>query len=211
MTDIVIHDSEAVGGKRKRRSNQIVEKEVGDSSKSNVVYVGRIPHGFYEKEMKDFFKQFGTITKIRISRNKQTGKSKHYGFIQFEVQEVAAIVAESMNNYLLMESMLQVKLMPLDKLHPKMWVGANRQFKVLNFQEMQRNVHNKVRTPAEQKKQVKGLVKKDKRRRAKLKAAGIDFNFPDIRDSVSTKPKKVKLKRDSSQVRSKKKIKLAKD
>ncbi|CAM6095199.1 unnamed protein product [Calypogeia fissa] len=130
--------------------------------------------------MKEFFEQFGTISKLRISRNKQTGKSKHYGFIQFEVPEVAAIVAESMNNYLLMESMLQVKLVPLEKLHHKMWVGANRKFKVLKFQEMQRKLHNKVRTPAEQTKQLKGLVKKDKQRRAKLKAAGIDFYFPDI-------------------------------
>lgn len=37
-----------------------------------------------------------------------------------------------------------------------------------------------VRTPAEQKKQLKGLVQKDKLRRAKLKASGIDFYFPDI-------------------------------
>ncbi|CAM6094629.1 unnamed protein product [Calypogeia fissa] len=97
--------------------------------------VGRVPHGFYEKQMKEFFEQFGTISKLRISCNKQTGKSKHYGFIQFEVPEVAAIGAESMNNYLLMESMLQVKLVPLNKLHHKMWVGANRKFKVFKFQD----------------------------------------------------------------------------
>ncbi|CAM6125054.1 unnamed protein product [Calypogeia fissa] len=83
--------------------------------------------------MKEIFEQFATISKLRISCNKQTGKSKHYGFIQFEVPEVAAIVAESMNNYLLMESMLQVKLVRLDKLHHKMWVGANRKFKVFKF------------------------------------------------------------------------------
>ncbi|CAM6126712.1 unnamed protein product [Calypogeia fissa] len=209
MADIVIHDdSEAVGQKRKKGSKQIVEKEVEDPSKSNVIYVGRIPHGFYEKQMKEFFEQFGTISKLRISRNKQTGKSKHYGFIQFEVPEVAAIVAESMNNYLLMESMLQVKLMPLDKLHPKMWVGANRKFKVFKFQEMQRKLHNKVRTPAEQTKQLKGLVKKDKQRRAKLKAAGIDFNFPDIRDSITVRLKKRKVAMDGSRS---KKIKIDED
>tara|TARA_R110002050_G_scaffold35197_6_gene88716 strand:+ start:1398 stop:1892 length:495 start_codon:yes stop_codon:yes gene_type:complete len=38
-----------------------------------VVYVGRIPHGFYEKEMRAFFEQFGPVTRLRISRNKKVG------------------------------------------------------------------------------------------------------------------------------------------
>jgi len=36
-----------------------------------VVYVGRIPHGFYEKEMREYFSQFGKINKLKLSRNKK--------------------------------------------------------------------------------------------------------------------------------------------
>ena len=34
-----------------------------------VVYVGNIPHGFFEPQMKQFFSQFGTVTQLRLSRS----------------------------------------------------------------------------------------------------------------------------------------------
>jgi len=36
-----------------------------------VLYLGRIPHGFYEVQMKDYFTQFGEVTRVRLSRNKR--------------------------------------------------------------------------------------------------------------------------------------------
>lgn len=35
-----------------------------------VVYLGHIPHGFYEEQMTDYFKQFGEITRVRVARSK---------------------------------------------------------------------------------------------------------------------------------------------
>lgn len=35
-----------------------------------IVYLGHIPHGFYEEEMTDYFKQFGKITRVRVVRSK---------------------------------------------------------------------------------------------------------------------------------------------
>ena len=75
--------------------------------KKGVVYLGRIPHGFYEQEMKSYFSQFGTVSRLRLSRNKKTGHSKHYAFIEFESRKVAEIVAETMNNYLLFNRLLK--------------------------------------------------------------------------------------------------------
>ena len=31
-----------------------------------------------------FFTQFGRVTKVRVSRNKKTGKAKGYGFLEFQ-------------------------------------------------------------------------------------------------------------------------------
>ncbi|XP_020208964.1 uncharacterized RNA-binding protein C1827.05c [Cajanus cajan] len=87
---------------------------------ATVLYVGRIPHGFYEKEMEGYFGQFGTIKRLRISRNKRTGKSRHFGFIEFESPEVAKIVADTMHNYLLFEHLLQVYVIPPEQVHPRL-------------------------------------------------------------------------------------------
>jgi hypothetical protein len=42
--------------------------------KSNVVYLGHIPHGFYEDQMRGFFNQFGDVLRLRLSRSKKTGE-----------------------------------------------------------------------------------------------------------------------------------------
>ncbi len=36
-----------------------------------VVYVGRIPHGFYEQEMRKYFSQFGMVKRLRLARSKK--------------------------------------------------------------------------------------------------------------------------------------------
>lgn len=36
-----------------------------------MVYVGHIPHGFYEEEMRGYFSQFGTVTRLRLARSKK--------------------------------------------------------------------------------------------------------------------------------------------
>lgn len=36
-----------------------------------VLYLGRIPHGFFEDEMRAYFTQFGDVTRLRLSRNKR--------------------------------------------------------------------------------------------------------------------------------------------
>lgn len=43
---------------------------------SGVVYIGHIPHGFYEEAMNGFFKQFGDVVRVRVSRSKLSGRCK---------------------------------------------------------------------------------------------------------------------------------------
>jgi RNA recognition motif-containing protein len=49
-----------------------------------VIYLGRVPHGFYEAQMKAYFSQFGDVTRLRLSRNKKVGLvgiiSEHLGY-----------------------------------------------------------------------------------------------------------------------------------
>lgn len=61
----------------------------------------------------------------------QTGASKHYAFLEFAYASVAQIVQETMDNYLLAGHILVCKIVPEAEVHPKMWIGANRVFRVV--------------------------------------------------------------------------------
>ena len=62
--------------------------------------MGHLPGIFSESHLYDYFTQFGTISRFRLSRSKWTGNSRGYGFVEFESEDVAKIVAETMDNYL---------------------------------------------------------------------------------------------------------------
>ncbi|KAJ4964305.1 hypothetical protein NE237_024244 [Protea cynaroides] len=178
---------------------KLSDKEAPVDNNATVLYIGRIPHGFYEKEMEGFFKQFGTIKRLRIARNKKTGKSKHFGFMEFESPEVAKIVADSMHNYLLFEHILQVDLVPPERVHPKLWNGANRIYKPLNWMQIERKRHNKERTLKEHKKLVERILKRNQKRKKKIEAAGIEYECPEIAGSIQPVSKKIKFDDEESE------------
>ncbi|THV04452.1 RNA-binding domain-containing protein [Dendrothele bispora CBS 962.96] len=142
-----------------------------------VLYLGRIPHGFYEDQLKAYFSQFGDVTRLRVSRNKKTGRSKHYAFLEFDSSSVAQIVAETMDNYLLMGHILRCKVIPKDQVHPELWVGADRKWRVVPRDRVARVAHNKLRTKEEQIKASKRLIKRQNDRKRKLEEMGISYNF----------------------------------
>ncbi|XP_041013966.1 uncharacterized RNA-binding protein C1827.05c [Juglans microcarpa x Juglans regia] len=161
--------------------------------KVTVLYIGRIPHGFYEKEMEGFFSQFGKIKRLRIARNKKTGKSKHFGFIEFESPEVAKIVADCMHNQLLFEHLLQVYPIPPQHVHPKLWRGFNYRYKPVDRVQIERKLQNKERTLEEQNKLVENIMKRDLKRQKRIEAAGIEYECPEIVGSIQPAPKKIKF------------------
>jgi nucleolar protein 15 len=93
------------------------------SSQNAVIFLRNIPHGFYEKEMQSFFEQFGAVTNLRLGRSKSTGRSRGYAFIEFQYSEVAKVVAESMNNYLMFNEIMKCEVVPKEKCSPKMFSG----------------------------------------------------------------------------------------
>lgn len=64
-------------GKRKGKAATGYVVPVGPAGEpSGVVYIGHIPHGFYEEAMNGFFKQFGDVVRVRLSRSKRSGRCK---------------------------------------------------------------------------------------------------------------------------------------
>jgi nucleolar protein 15 len=145
------------------------------------LYVGRIPHGFYEPQMRAYFSQFGTITNLRLSRNKQSGASKHYAFIQFSSTAVAQIVADTMDNYLLFGHILKVKLLPKEQVHEEIWKGANKRFKVIPRRKMEGESLKKRKTGEEWEKRIVKEETKRKRKAEALKEIGYEFDMPDMK------------------------------
>lgn len=84
-------------------------KNAFDPIKANrgVVFIKHIPHGFYEQQLKDYFSQFGAVTRTRVARSDRSGKSKGYAYVEFSVPEVAEIAAQTMDNYLMFKQVLK--------------------------------------------------------------------------------------------------------
>ncbi|EIW84101.1 RNA-binding domain-containing protein [Coniophora puteana RWD-64-598 SS2] len=149
------------------------------TSDRGVISVSRLPHGFYEDQLKGYFSQFGNVTRLRVSRNKKTGKSKHYAFLEFDSSSVAEIVVETMDNYLLMGHILKCKYIPREKVHPELWIGANKKWKAIPRAKLARESHNKPRTDEEKDRAEKRLLKRQEERKRKLEEVGIKYEFGD--------------------------------
>ena len=50
-------------------STQLNQKAEAVEEERGVIYLGHIPFGFFEQEMKAYFEQFGHVTRMRLSRN----------------------------------------------------------------------------------------------------------------------------------------------
>ncbi|XP_064644110.1 MKI67 FHA domain-interacting nucleolar phosphoprotein-like [Lineus longissimus] len=153
-----------------------IREKVRTGSKRGVLYVGHIPHGFFENQMRNFFKQFGKVTRLRLSRSKRTGGSKGYGFVEFEYAEVAKVAADTMNNYLMFEKLLKCEFMPPEKVHESIFKGADRKFQKPRAHILAIDRHNKPKTEIKQKKGERKLKKKINKKFNKLAAMGISYS-----------------------------------
>ena len=163
--------------KTKTRAVPEIEIRASKDGQSNVLYIGHLPHGFFEKQMREFFSQFGTVTNVRLSRSKKTAKSKGYAFLQFQSVEVASIAAEAMDGYHMFGQKLVVKALNKADVHPEIFNGANRVFKRIPWREIEAKRHNKDLNPEEERKRSSRSRRAAKKRLERIAAAGIDYVF----------------------------------
>ncbi|RCK65554.1 hypothetical protein Cantr_01217 [Candida viswanathii] len=153
-------------------------KKSKKTKKSGVIYIGRLPEGFQEKELKTYFKQFGDIVNLKLSRNKTTGKSKHYGFIEFTSPEVAQIAAETMNNYLLFGHLIKCEV--VSEPFKDLFKDSKRKFKVIPWKKIAKDKHDKPKSAKEWAKLVEKFEESKKKKQEELKSKGIDFDLAAI-------------------------------
>ncbi|XP_026497012.2 MKI67 FHA domain-interacting nucleolar phosphoprotein [Vanessa tameamea] len=203
--------------KKKTSLEEKKPKTFKKREKRGLVYLAHIPHGFYEHQMTEYFKQFGVVTNARVIRSSRTGNSKGYAFVEFKEPSVAEIVAETMNNYLMGKRLLKAVYIPPEKqkLHAlrKNWNNQNNPARDHTL-KMKRAL-NADKTDQEELLVAEKLLSSLSNNKKKLKVLGIDYDFfmpVDVPEGLKEKVEKVedKVKEVSSNtgIESKKKIKV---
>lgn len=131
--------------------------------------------------MRAYFGQFGHISRLRLSRNRTTGNSKHYAFIEFSSSAVAKIVADTMDNYLMFGHILKCKVVPPGEVHENLWKGANKRFKKVPWSKIEGKKLERKVGREEWGKRVAGERKKREKKSAQLKSIGYEFEPPKLK------------------------------
>jgi cold-inducible RNA-binding protein len=61
------------------------------------IYVGNIPYGMSDDEMRDLFAKYGEIISARIIMDRESGRSKGFGFVEMADQAMGEEAIKSLN------------------------------------------------------------------------------------------------------------------
>jgi len=67
----------------------------GGGLMTRTLYVGNIPWSTTEKQLEEFFAQFGEVLGCRIITERSTGRSRGYGFVEVNEEEMAEIMEKT--------------------------------------------------------------------------------------------------------------------
>ena len=61
----------------------------------NKLYVGNLPYSYRDSDMEQAFSQYGTVSSAKVMMERDTGRSKGFGFVQMgsQAEAEAAIAA----------------------------------------------------------------------------------------------------------------------
>lgn len=63
-----------------------VNVHIGESSSKMNIYVGNLPYSMTEDELRELFSPYGTVTGANIIKDKFSGQSKGFGFVEMSSQ-----------------------------------------------------------------------------------------------------------------------------
>ena len=161
-----------------------------DPEASEVVYIGHLPHGFYEKELRGFFSQFGDVKNVKVSRSKKSARSKGYAFVGFESAAVAAIACNALNGYVMFGQVLKCNIMRRADIHADLFKGCDKKFRTIPWQTIAVEKHDKPLTEAEAVRRQSRLLRGEKIRRKKIADAGIEYEFDGYAEAEQREIKK---------------------
>lgn len=63
----------------------------------NKLYVGNLPYSFRDSDMEQAFSQFGAVQSAKVMMDRDSGRSKGFGFVEMGSEAEAKAAIEGMN------------------------------------------------------------------------------------------------------------------
>ncbi|HSV83279.1 MAG TPA: RNA-binding protein [Ramlibacter sp.] len=63
----------------------------------NKLYVGNLPYSFTDSDMQEAFGQFGTVGSAKVMMDRESGRSKGFGFVEMSSSAEAQAAIEGLN------------------------------------------------------------------------------------------------------------------
>ena len=61
------------------------------------LFVGSLPWAVNDQGLEDLFKDFGTVTSAKVIMDRESGRSKGFGFVEFEDDNAAKAAIDKLN------------------------------------------------------------------------------------------------------------------
>ena len=61
------------------------------------IYAGNLPYSVDDEELNRLFSEFGQVDRANVISDRETGRSKGFGFVEMPVDEEAKAAIESLN------------------------------------------------------------------------------------------------------------------
>lgn len=74
------------------------------------LYIGNLPYGTTEDDLKQLFGEFGVVLSVSIISDRDTGRSKGFGFVEMEEEAAANAAIEKLNKSTFQERMIFVSI-----------------------------------------------------------------------------------------------------
>lgn len=78
------------------------------------IYVGNLSYGIKENDLKEIFEEYGETSSVRIIKDKMTGKSKGFAFVEMDNDNEAKEAISNLN-----EAELQGRKMVVNEARPR--------------------------------------------------------------------------------------------
>ncbi|NGX54608.1 MAG: hypothetical protein KR126chlam2_00222 [Chlamydiae bacterium] len=78
------------------------------------LYVGNLPYALGEEDLKELFSEFESIVSIQLITDRETGKSRGFGFVELSSQDEGNKAIDELN-----EKMVEGKAIIVNEARPK--------------------------------------------------------------------------------------------
>ncbi|MGD8427191.1 MAG: RNA-binding protein [Balneolaceae bacterium] len=83
------------------------------------IYVGNLSYGVSDKDLRELFEEFGEVSSAKVIKDRETGRSKGFAFIEMDSDDDARAAIDELNG-----AEVEGRVIKVNKARPK--AKANR-------------------------------------------------------------------------------------